>query len=514
MAGQASCDRFRLILQNVRDFAIFSADLNGHINEWNPGAERFFGYSEKEILGQHMELLYVPEDRAAGRAELEKAQAAQTGYSEDERWHLKKDGTRFFVSGAVNAMYDDNGGLCGFIKVARDITVRKRLQDQIAASEAEHRLILDAIKDFAIVSLDLKGTIQTWNPGAALTYGYEGEEIVGKNHGLLFTGEDQTRGEPEKTLAAAMQDGVWQNEQWRVRKDGAQVFVIDVVRPILNEFGQIHALLKVSRDITLRHTTRLKLEATQRELEAIRAELEQKVAFRTAALEQTVQSLEQVLYHVAHDLRAPLRSMEGFSNILVQKYSGADAEAERLTYMISEAARRMDHLIHDLLTYGRLCHEEVRCEKVALETAVESTLMSLEPQVRRSKAQVDVQSGLPAVWANLNVLKQVLAQLISNALTFVTASRVPRLKIWAEPRQTLVRVWIEDNGVGISAEYLERIFWLFERLSQHSNSSTGMGLAIARKGVERMGGKMGVESTPAAGSRFWIELPAVVEEEA
>ena len=361
--------QYRLILENVRDFAIFSADLHGRINKWNPGAERFFGYSESEILGQPMEILYVPEDRAAGRAEMEKARAALTGSSEDERWHLKKDGSRFFVNGAVNAMYDDQRRLCGFIKVARDVTARKLLEDQLSASEAKHRLILEAIKDFAIITLDPNGVIQTWNSGAELTFGYTEREMVGQSHSTLFSHTQQEKGDPGAQLTEALRLSVSQREHWLARRDGTEVFVIDVLRPMVNDSGQPYAILKVCRDVTQRHLTRLQLESAQQELQQIREQLEQQVTHRTAALEQTIQSLELVLYHVAHDLRAPLRTMEGFSSILVDKYSQTtDPEAARLTDMISEAARRMDHLIQDLLTYGRLCHEPVQRDKVTLQS--------------------------------------------------------------------------------------------------------------------------------------------------
>jgi signal transduction histidine kinase len=299
-----------------------------------------------------------------------------------------------------------------------------------------------------------------------------------------------------------------------VRKDGQQVFVIDVLRPMSHEGGQIYGILKVSRDITARHVTRLRLEAAQKELENIRAELERKVAHRTAAQEQTVQSLEQVLYHVAHDLRAPLRTMEGFSSILVQKYgSSGDPEARRLSDAISDSARRMDQLIHDLLAYGRLCHEPIQRSKVSLHIAVKTSLDKLESDIQKAGADIKCEEPLPSVWADPAVLHLVLCQLISNALSFVAAARKPRLRIWAESAdQASTRVWIEDNGVGIAPEYLDRIFWLFERLSQESASaSTGMGLPIAKKGIERMGGRIGVESNPGAGSRFWIELPSCQE---
>jgi len=268
----------------------------------------------------------------------------------------------------------------------------------------------------------------------------------------------------------------------------------------------------VARDITIRHLTRMNLEATQRELENARDELERKVEHRTAALQESVQSLEQVLYHVAHDLRAPLRTMEGFSSILVQKFSPkVDPETERLTGMISDAAQRMDHLIQDLLVYGRLCNEPVRREKISTEVAVEAALIQLSNKLRQSSAQVQVLPPLPNVWGDYNVLLQVLIELISNAISFRALTRTLHLRLRASPVKRCVRLWVEDNGIGIPLEHQDRIFWMFERLSHDNSSGTGMGLAIARKGIERMEGKIGVESEPGAGSRFWFELPATDE---
>lgn len=506
-------DKYRLILQNVRDFAIFSADLDGRINEWNPGAQRFFGYTEKEILGQPMEILYVPEDRAAGRVQLEKAVAAKTGVSEDERWHLRKDGSRFFVSGMVNAMFDDAGNLCGFIKVARDITPRQLLQERLASSEAYHRNLLNSIQDFAIITLDLRGTIKSWNPGATATFGYSPEEMIGRAHAVLYTEQDKSEKRPERDLTLAIAEGVHHSETWGVRKEGTRIYLIDSLRVVHGADGEAGTILKVSRDITTRHVTRLKLESTQRQLEQIQAELEDKVEHRTMALRQSVHSLEQVLYHVAHDLRAPLRAMEGFTSILVQKFSPRlDAEAERLTGMITTAARRMDHLIHDLLVYGRLCHEPVRREKVSLQVAIEAALISLAAEGQLSNADVHAEPPLPDVCADQNVLRLILRELISNALAFKAPGRSTKVRLWAEPHGEHIRLWIEDNGAGIAPEHLERIFWLFERLDYQTSSGTGMGLAITRKGIERMQGTIGVESTPGKGSRFWFELPTATND--
>ena len=138
-------------------------------------------------------------------------------------------------------------------------------------------------------------------------------------------------------------------------------------------------------------------------------------------------------------------------------------------------------------------------------------MISIHDQFKESSAEIEVKDPLPLVWGDANVLRQVLTQLLSNAVSFVMVGRKPKIRIWAENRDPCIRLWVEDNGIGIAPEFLDRIFWLFERLSQENSSSTGMGLPIARKGMQRMDGTIGVQSTPGVGSRFWIELPAVKE---
>jgi len=279
----------------------------------------------------------------------------------------------------------------------------------------------------------------------------------------------------------------------------------------------------------------LALRESEERLRRYATELEHRVAERTANLAQSIQSLEGVLYHVAHDLRAPLRSMASFTQILLDEYGDRfDERGRDYTQRISNAAQRMDGLVQDLLAYGRLAHTAVPVSSLSLETEVTTVLGLFSEEIEARRATVDVCSPLPAVKANAAVLDQVLSNLISNALKFVPPETPPHVRICAEETTSrmeipaakangvpsldnrlsaldgkFVRFWVEDNGIGIDPEYHERIFRMFERLhGVGSYPGTGIGLAIVRKGVERMGGRVGVESTPGSGSRFWVELPA------
>jgi len=279
----------------------------------------------------------------------------------------------------------------------------------------------------------------------------------------------------------------------------------------------------------------LALRESEERLRRYATELEHRVAERTANLAESIQSLEGVLYHVAHDLRAPLRGMASFTSILLDDYAPhLDERGRDYAQRIANAAQRMDRLVQDLLAYGRLAHTAVPVSNISLEAEVKSALDHFAEEIESRGATVEVCAPLPAVKANPAILNQILSNVFSNALKFVLPETRPHLRISAEETTSrmespeaksngvpsldvklsaldgkFVRLWIEDNGIGIQPEYHERIFRMFERLhGVGAYPGTGIGLAIVRKGVERMGGRVGVESVPGAGSRFWLEIPA------
>lgn len=234
------------------------------------------------------------------------------------------------------------------------------------------------------------------------------------------------------------------------------------------------------------------------------AEVEQ----RNAELEESLQAMGNLLYTIAHDLRAPLRAMEGFTTALIEDYASAfDEVGKEYAGRIVSAAGCMNLLIRDLLVYGRLLQMEMPCGDVALAKAIEEVQAELAGPISEKKARIEVIEPLPAVRANSTVLKQVLHSLLSNALKFC-ASPPPRIRIQAETRDQVVHVTVSDNGLGIAPEHHERIFQVFQRLhSPEAYPGTGIGLAIVKGGIERMSGRVGVESQIGKGSCFWFELP-------
>jgi signal transduction histidine kinase/CHASE3 domain sensor protein len=269
------------------------------------------------------------------------------------------------------------------------------------------------------------------------------------------------------------------------------------------------------------------------QLQNYAAELEQRVADRTEKLQEVNAELEAFSYSVSHDLRAPLRTLQGFTQALLEDYGDQlDPIGQDYTRYIAQAAVSMDTLISDLLAYSRLSRADIQIQPIDLSTVMAEVLRQLDVELRELQALVTVEESLPQVMAHRRTLVQVLTNLLTNAIKFVKPEVQPQLRVWAEERGSReselgngdrtddsplptphslpnwVRLWVEDNGIGIAPEYQDRIFRVFERLhGVETYPGTGIGLAIVRKGIERMGGRVGVVSQPDKGSRFWIELP-------
>lgn len=227
-------------------------------------------------------------------------------------------------------------------------------------------------------------------------------------------------------------------------------------------------------------------------------------------LKETNEALETFSYTIAHDLRAPLRAMRGFSQALMEDYAPRlDSAGKQFVEFISNSAAHMDMLIDDLLNYSRLSRSELALEPTDLNALVQECVGHLAADIHRQNAKLEVSGDLPDVMAHSEALRHVLLNLLSNALKYVKPGIQPLIRVEAEEKGGLVRLWVRDNGIGISSAHSERIFRIFERLHGDAYPGTGVGLAIVQKSMERMGGKVGVESQPNSGSNFWIELPAV-----
>jgi PAS domain S-box-containing protein len=251
-------------------------------------------------------------------------------------------------------------------------------------------------------------------------------------------------------------------------------------------------------------------EKADAELKKLNAELEKRIEERTAALQESHTQLESFCYSVSHDLRAPLRSMQGFSHALIEDHSDKlDPEGQDFAQRILSAAEHMDGLLADVLAYSRLSRQELKLEAVNIDDVIEDARMQMQQQIRKRGADVQVAACGHTALVNRSVFELMLVNLLDNAVKFVPNERAPKITIECERRGDAMRIWVRDNGIGIPREHHQRIFRIFERLhGVEAYPGTGIGLALVQKAAERMNGAVGVESAPGDGSAFWIELPA------
>ena len=247
------------------------------------------------------------------------------------------------------------------------------------------------------------------------------------------------------------------------------------------------------------------LRESKLRLQQLNAQLEKKVAERTSTLEETIAQLQHVTYKLTHDMRAPLRAMSGFADLLLATgMDSRDAQAKRYLAHIIQGAKRLDKMIQDALNYGHVSGVEVALSRVELIQLFRSFIES-HPQFQPPNAQIEIQGELPAVLGNETLLAQCFLNLLDNAAKFVAKGTLPQIIVRAVEQNDLVRICLEDNGIGVPEEAQERIFQMFERAAP-GHDGTGVGLAIVREAVQRMGGRVGVESKAGQGSTFWLEL--------
>lgn len=264
---------------------------------------------------------------------------------------------------------------------------------------------------------------------------------------------------------------------------------------------------ELEHEVAVRQKAEKSLHEAQVQLRQHAALLEERVTERTRYLRETILSLEGVCYHLAHDLRAPLRAMDGFTSLLLNECSsGLDETGRGHAEKIVQAAERMDLLIDGLMEYGRLGHEYYPIEPIQAKITLKRALSQLNQDSQDSL--VTLGTSWPEVLGNVALLELVFFHLLNNALKFIRPRVVPRIRVWIEDRSPCARVWVEDNGIGLPMDYADKAFGIFQRLHPTEQyPGTGMGLAIVAKAVSRMKGRVGVESNLHDGSRFWFELP-------
>ncbi|MFL6227581.1 MAG: PAS domain S-box protein [Pyrinomonadaceae bacterium] len=474
-------DLYRKSIEDVRDYAIFMTDARNLVVSWNHGAERILGYAEAEVVGHSAAIFFTPEDRERGEDEREMAKAAAEGRAEDERWHLRKDGTRFWASGVVTSVRDDAGQLLGFTKVMRDMTERKRLEEE------RDRFFSLSMDMLCIVGLD--GFFRRVNPAFERVLGYTAEEMLASPIFDFIHPEDRdatrasyeklSQGEPTKSLENRFrcQDGSYKWVGWSYFPVPEEGLAFGVGRDT-TQIRQVHEVLRL----------------------------------RAEEMEQANRIKDEFLATLSHELRTPLTAMLGWSRLL---RSGQLDEAgrERAVQIIERNAEAQARLIEDLLDVSRIITGKLRLEvrPVSLAPVVEAVVNGLRPAAETKSLQLEVlidpASGV--VTGDPERLQQVVWNLVSNAIKFTP--KEGRVEVRLEQTDAHARILVRDTGIGINADALPHIF---ERFHQADSSNTrehgglGLGLAIVRNLVELQGGSVSAESPgKGQGSVFTVELP-------
>ncbi len=364
------------------------------------------------------------------------------------------------------------------------------------------RVTLTSIGDGVIVT-DPSGRVVLMNHESERLTGWTNVEALHQPLSTVLRLVDGTSRQPadkleDNILVEKKMAGLGTNTLL-LSRTGEEWAIEDSAAPIHDAHGKILGAVVVFHDAT---QSRL----TQASLKAYSSDLEKKVAERTATLQQAVSELEAFSYTVSHDLRSPLRAMQGFAEAVLEDYGEKlDEQGKNYLGRIRNAAERLDKLIQDLLFYTRLSRQDTPLEPVDLKIIIHDIIegdANLNPP-----ADVRVEGNLPKVLGRESAIIQVIANLLSNAAKFVPAGTVPQVRIWGEDRGELLRLWVQDNGIGVAPKDHERIFQMFVQMNDAKTyGGTGVGLAIVKKAVQTMRGSVGVESTEGAGSRFWVEL--------
>jgi PAS domain S-box-containing protein len=501
-ALRESEERFRMLVAGVKDYAIYMLDPDGLVTSWNAGAEWMKGYRAEEILGQHFSRFFTPEDVAQRLPERALRAAASEGRFEVELWRVRKGGSKFRGHVVITALRDETGKLRGFAEVSRNITERQMAGEALRQSEARKATILATALD-AILYVDHEGAVREWNAAAESLFGYKSEIAIGRSVDSLIIPTAMQR-IYNKGLTEYLMSGVSSLlgrpvELTLRRADGSEFRAELGITCVPNQ--EPPSFTVVIRDITER-------KQAEERIAKHSEELEQRVRERTAELETANKELDAFSYTVSHDLRTPLRHILGFAELL-QTTAGKKLGSDGCRHLqtLSEAAKRMNNLIDDLLAFSRVGQSEMRKISVPLDDLVRAARQDLARDIEGRKIEWVV-GKLPGVRGDPVLLRQVIVNLLSNAIKYTRSRTKARIEIGAEEKENETVFFVRDNGVGFDMKHAEKLFGVFQRLHRVEEfEGTGIGLANVRRIVERHGGRAWAEAKTGAGATFYFSLP-------
>lgn len=482
--------RFRLLVEGVVDYAIYMLDPTGIITNWNAGAERIKGYQAEEAIGQHFGMFYTREEREAGTPAESLETARRTGKFEAEGWRVRKDGTKFLASVVIDAIYE-HGDLVGFAKITRDITQRNQAEIALTESEHQFRILVGGVTDYALYMLSPEGIVTNWNIGGERIKGYAPEEIIGQHFSRFYTEPDRAAGRPARALRIASDTGHYDEEGWRVRKDGSFFWASVVIDAIRDDTGHLIGFAKITRDVTERREAQQNLEQVQRQL----------------AESQKMDALGQLTGGVAHDFNNLLMIVSGNLQTL-KRTAGNDPRALRAVHAIETATQRGAALTRQLLTFSR--RQSVNPLPTDIPDRIRSIADVLKSGVGSAIAlDIDTPAEVWPVTVDATEFETALLNLVINARDAMTDGGQVTVKarnVPAKDSDDTVAISVEDNGEGIPEDVLAKVFDPFFT-TKPVGKGTGLGLSQVHGFAHQAGGRIDIASELGRGTVVTIYLP-------
>jgi PAS domain S-box-containing protein len=483
-ALRLSEEQFRLLVEGIQDYAIFMLDPEGRISSWNQGAQQIKGYKAAEIIGKHFSIFYPEEDLRRGKPAWELEVAKRIGRFEDYGWRLRKDGSRFWANVIITALRDPHDHLYGFAKVTRDITDRRETEEALRASEERFRLLVQGVRDYAIFMLDSDGRVSSWNDGAEHIKGYKAGEIIGKHFSLFYPEEDVRAGKPGRELEAARQAGRFEDEGWRVRKDGSRFWASLVITALKDDSGALYGFSKVTRDITEKRQAQ---EALKKSYAALQQEIAQKTEAqrKVEASERSLRELSGRLLRMQDEERGRLGrelhdTIGQYLSALkmgLEVLSSGDSGKSTATHL-AECIDMADECIREVRTISYLLYPPM-LEEMGLQMAIE---WHVDGFTRRSGIQVEceVQQEIGRLPRDIEV---AVFRVFQESLTNIhrhSGSPTAQVRLWLEDGNIVLEV--KDEGKGAPAGALE--------FTGDALGTLGVGLRGMNERARQLGGRL------------------------
>ena len=495
---------------NSANFSSIATDEKGVIQVFNVGAERMLGYAAVDVVDKITPAEISDPREVIARAEtlsVELGRPIQPGFEalvfkarrgiEDiyELTYIRKDGSRFPAVVSVTALRDEGDKIIGYLLIGTDNTARKQAEDNLRWAEESFRLMVESVTDYAIVGLDPDGRVLSWNTGAERIKGYRADEIIGQHFSLFYPRDDIASGKPQRELALATNNGRYEDEGWRMRKDGSLFWANVVFTAIRDQYGNLRGFAKLTRDLTERR----QVEATLLNAKAV--------------AEKANLAKSDFLSSMSHELRSPLNAILGFAQLMESDAPPPSTSQRESIEQILQAGWHLLKLINEILDLAKIESGKLSLSPEPL--SVTEVLLECQTMIQSQAQERGISMTFPPcdfpcfVHADRTRVKQVLINLLTNAIKYNKPQGTIVVACTATSAER-IRISVTDSGEGLPPEHLAQLFQPFNRLGQETSAQegTGIGLVVAKRLVELMEGAIGVDSTVGVGSTFWIELLA------